>query len=636
MSKKKKKVENSENQKLNSVNSIINSDLNKIENATEEAIKTVDNVVFSDNLIEPDDNIKSIRELNISEDNIEQNNNDVIVEDIKNNEENNVNETTTENSDETNSDETSSNSNDSSDNKKYKKSHKKLIIILLIVLLTSLIILCFSTIFALVFRNSNKIINGIEIEKLDVSNLTEEEAINLLKQAYEKQTSKVIVLKHNDYKYELSPKQIEVSFNVQDAVNTAYSIGRSSNIFKDNFDIIISFFKHTEIEPNFSLSEEIFNSIIKEMESNYSDILIESSYYIDENDLILSKGKDGVIINKEELKNKIKDVLTNFNLESYEIDVPVINKQASALDLKKVYQEVTREPKDAYFTTEPYKIYPHVDGIDFDISLDECITNYANCTEETYTIPLKLIPPKITTNKLGIEAFPDELASYKTTFSASNVNRSTNIRLASEKINGTVVMPGEIFSYNATVGERTAAKGYKSAGVYVGGQVTTGIGGGICQVSSTLYNAVLLSNLEIVARYNHCFNTGYVPVSRDATVSWGGPDFKFKNTRNYPIKIICTGTNGTEYVQILGLKEKDECDVEIQSYVTKWISYSTITRKDSSLPKGETKVIESGSNGCKSVAYRILKKDGEVISKELLSQDVYDPHNRIIAVGTAE
>ena len=195
-------------------------------------------------------------------------------------------------------------------------------------------------------------------------------------------------------------------------------------------------------------------------------------------------------------------------------------------------------------------------------------------------------------------------------------------------------MPGEVFSYNTTVGQRTAAAGFKTAAVYSGGEVTTGIGGGICQVSSTLYNAVLLSNLEIVERYNHGFNPGYVAVSRDATVSWGGPDFKFKNTRDYPIKIVCSGTGGTITVQIFGLRGEDEYTVEIESYVTKWISYSTSTKEDPTLPTGQTKIIQNGSNGCRSVAYRILKKDGEEVSRELLSQDTYSPHNKIVAVGT--
>ena len=320
-------------------------------------------------------------------------------------------------------------------------------------------------------------------------------------------------------------------------------------------------------------------------------------------------------------------------MDNLSIEIPVIHKEPEPIDLNKIYNEIHKEPVNAYFTTDPYVIHPQVDGIDFAISIEEATNLINNSTDEEISIPLQVTAPEITTNDIGNEAFPDELATFSTTYSTSNVNRSTNIRLASDKINGTVVMPGEIFSYNTTVGQRTTSAGFKAAAVYSGGQVTTGLGGGICQVSSTLYNAVLLSNLEIVERQNHGFNPGYVPAGRDATVSWGSPDFKFKNSRNYPIKIICDGSDGTITVDILGLKDEVEYDVEIDSYITSWIPYSTITRSNSSLEPGETRVIESGSSGCRSVAYRVLYLNGEEVSRELLSQDTYSPHNRIIAVG---
>ena len=253
--------------------------------------------------------------------------------------------------------------------------------------------------------------------------------------------------------------------------------------------------------------------------------------------------------------------------------------------------------------------------------------------KESYIIPIKVTTPLVTTNNIGTEAFPDLLATYSTNYSASNVNRTTNIKLASAKINGIVLMPGEAFSYNTTVGKRTAANGFKPAAVYSGGEVTTGIGGGICQVSSTLYNSVLLSNLQILERHNHGFNTGYVPAGRDATVSWGGPDFKFKNSRNYPIKIICTNSGETITTKIFGLKEENEYEVEVQSYITSYIQYKTITKQDPTLAAGKTKVIANGSNGCKAVSYRILKQHGQVISKTLLANDTYNPHNKIVAVG---
>ena len=518
---------------------------------------------------------------------------------------------------------------------KKKKSHKKYILFFISFAIVSLLFLTFSTIFALTASHSSTIINGVSIKNIDVSGLTKEQALEKLTSYFNEKLSQKITLKHNDYNIDVFANQFDVSFELQKAVDSAYLVGRSGNIFQNNYSVLGSMISGTNITPSFSYNEESVKTLVTEMESNFSDRLINSSYYVDGNDLVLVKGKDGVVINLDNFKKELAYAINNLHANINEINIPVEQKQATALDINKIHEEVYRAPQDAYYTTDPYVVYPHVDGIDFSISVEEAKNGYDAC-EENYIVPLQVLSPNVTTNQIGTEAFPDLLGSFSTTFATSNGNRSTNIRLAASKINGTVVMPGEIFSYNQTVGQRTAAAGFKSAAVYSGGEVTTGIGGGICQVSSTLYNAVLLANLEIVARMNHGFNPGYVPAGRDATVSWGGPDFKFKNTRNYPIRVVCSVSGGTILAQIFGLKTEDDYEVEIESYITSYISYKTIQQNDASLAKGTTKVLQSGSNGCRSVCYRILKKDGEVVSKTLLSNDTYSPHNKVVAVGTRE
>lgn len=194
-------------------------------------------------------------------------------------------------------------------------------------------------------------------------------------------------------------------------------------------------------------------------------------------------------------------------------------------------------------------------------------------------------------------------------------------------------MPGQSFSYNGTVGQRTLRAGFKEAGAYVNGEVTTAVGGGICQVSSTLYNAVLRANLEVTNRTNHMFQVGYVPIGTDATVSWGAPDFQFKNNRNYPIKIVATTAGKNVYIKIFGLKEDNDYDVEILSYRTGTIPFNTTYTSDPSLGEGQTKVVQNGSNGATSVTYKILKRNGQEVSRELVSRDRYQPHNQVIAKG---
>lgn len=645
-----------------SVTSIVSEDKNNITDATLEAKKNVDSVVYADNLVPPSKKSKSIRSLNIEDkDKLSENENissndekQAVYKDEEKQDEiantDNIDITNKENDIATNilkedtiiNDEHNIIKNEKEENNKTteggneqitKKSHKTLFIISSAIFAIILLLFIFSTIFALIANHNDVIINGVKIKGIDVSGLSKEAAFEKVSLAFKSKLNESFTLKHNEYELEVFPEQFGIYFDLDNAVNVAFSKGRSSNIFQNNYEILSSMLLGININPGFSYSEETLDSLVSEMETNFSDRLIESNYYIENNNLIISKGKDGIIIDKNKLLSEIIYYINNLHVNTPVIDIPVVQKNATILDLQKIHNEVYRAPQDAYYTTNPYVVHPHVDGVDFAISIEEANKIFSEAPEQC-SIPLTVLSPNVTTNEIGPEAFPNLLGTYSTTFSTSNVNRSTNIRLATQKINGTVIMPGETFSYNQVVGKRTAAAGFKSAAVYVGGEVTTGIGGGICQVSSTLYNSVLLANLEIVERYNHGFNPGYVPAGRDATVSWGGPDFKFKNSRDYPVKIIANVSGGNISIQIFGLKSDNEYEVEIQSYITSYIKYNTIQKNDATLAKGTTKVIQSGSNGCKAVCYRILKQNGEVISKTLLSQDTYNPHNKIIAVGT--
>ena len=516
---------------------------------------------------------------------------------------------------------------------KEKKSRKKCYIILGVLLLLIILAFLFSTVFALCNIPNEKILGGISINGVDVSHLTKQDAEEKVKSSLAQKLETPLTLQHNDYETTVFAEQFDVSFDVTKAVDMAYQIGRTGNLFENNFTILKTLFSKTSICAGLSYSEETLNSLITEIENSLPDRLIQPSYYIDNGQLIITKGQNGVTIDATGLKDAMIYAMNNIQSNISTITIPVNQVNANTIDIAAIHQEIYKEPQDAYYTTNPYVVHPQVNGLDFAISLDEATAMLAE-DKESYAIPLKEVTPKVTTNQIGTEAFPDLLGSFSTTYSTKNTNRSTNIRLASSKINGTVLMPGETFSYNQVVGKRTAAAGYKSAAVYSNGEVTTGIGGGICQVSSTLYNAVLYANLEIVARTNHGFNPGYVKAGRDATVSWGGPDFKFKNNREYPIKIVCSGTGGKINFQIFGLKTANDYEVEIESNVVQTIAYKTVYQDDSSLAKEKTKVIQSGSNGCKTETYKILKKNGTVVSRTLLSKDTYNPHNKVVARGT--
>lgn len=467
---------------------------------------------------------------------------------------------------------------------------------------------------------------------LNVENLTKEEANEKLNNLVKDRLETDIVFKHNDQSFTLLPKEIEFNYNFEKAVDEAYDIGRDGNILQNNFVILGQYFKQQNIVPEISINQELYGNIENQINENLTDGVKNPDYTIEGNKLTVTVGKDGYKVKMKELKESVIKKLMQTEYSDETIEIPVEEAKCKDIDVEEIHKEVYKEPVDASYTKDPFEIHASENGMDFSISVEEAKALITG-DKESYVIPVKTLYPKVTTDQIGTEAFPNLLASYSSNYSSSNYNRSTNVALATSKINGIVLMPGQSFSYNGTVGQRTLRAGFKEAGAYVNGEVTTAVGGGICQVSSTLYNAVLRANLEVTNRTNHMFQVGYVPIGTDATVSWGAPDFQFKNNRNYPIKIVATTAGKNVYIKIFGLKEDNDYDVEILSYRTGTIPFNTTYTSDPSLGEGQTKVVQNGSNGATSVTYKILKRNGQEVSRELVSRDRYQPHNQVIAKG---
>ena len=514
------------------------------------------------------------------------------------------------------------------EDKKSKRKYAVIAVSLGIVLLVALFI---STIFALVNINNENIISGVSISGIDVSGLSREEAKGKLEAVYNEKKENDIDLEHNEFETTLSPELMEVNYKIDEAVESAVSIGKSKNIFKNNYDILGTLIGKRNIPVEMTINEEATRQTIEDMNASLPDVLIDSSYSIEDDELIITKGKAGVKIDTDNLLNQVKQKLNDLNDNENFIEIPVVNKEPEAIDIDKIHSEVYKEPQNAYYTKDPFTVYPEVEGVDFDV---EAAKELLKEDKDEYVIKLTITEPEITLDEIGTEAFPDQLSTFTTRYDVSDVDRSTNLRLASEKINGTVLKPGETFSYNKTVGARTIAAGYKNAKVYESGKVVDGIGGGICQVSSTLYNAALLANLEIVERRNHQFVTSYVGAGRDATVVYGQTDFKFKNTRKYPIRIVVTTNAGILKISIFGIKEENEYTFKFNTKTVSSIPYTTQYIEDSSLPAGTEKVQQKGANGLITETYITKMLDGKVVSTELLSRDTYSAMTRIIRRGT--
>ena len=520
--------------------------------------------------------------------------------------------------------------------KHEEKKKTKKVIPIIISLIAILFIMVFSIIFALLNMNNEKILKGVSILGIDISNLTIEEAKNKVNNAIEerfKDENNNLILKIGENETSVTANTFNAKFDVDNAVIEAYNIGKNGNIITNNYSILTTKLLKKEIKPTLYLDDELLSKTIKDVNSKMKDAVVESSYYIEKNDLIIVKGKAGYEIKDEELKEEIRNQLYNIHTNYQIIEVPVRYKEPDAIDIQKIHDEIYKAPKDAYVEKNPTVVHTEVNGVDFKISIEEAKKLLEEDKNE-YTIPLKITRPKKTINNLGEEAFPDLLATFSTRFDASSYNRNVNIKLAAKKVNGTIILPGEKFSFNTVVGSRTIEAGFKEGTAYIGGKVVPDVGGGVCQVSSTIYNTALLANLQIIERSNHMFTTGYVAASRDATVYYGSLDFIFKNSRKYPIKMVASANGGVCKVSIYGIKEEKEYEVVIQSKVTSYINPATIYKEDPTLEEGKEVVEQTAVMGCRSEGYKILKLNGKVVSQTLLSKDTYKSRDKIVRKGT--
>lgn len=524
---------------------------------------------------------------------------------------------------------------------KEKGSKKKIIIISVIVIIL-LVVAVLSTIFALLNNNNDKILNGVTINGIEIAGKTKDEVKTMLEEKITAKQTEDLIVKLDaqtedgtEYKGAISFEQLQLNYKLDEAIEKAYNIGRDSNIFVNNFNIIKTYFSKNNVEIPYEYNSEELEKQIDTLNGQIPGGVVESSYDIDEEnaELVISKGKAGLEVDPEILKQEVENEIKNVENTEKEIKLSTKNKEPDPIDLDKIYSEIHTEPKDAYYTQNPFTLYPHVDGVDFAISMEEAKKLLEEDKEE-YVIPLKITHPAVTTDKIGSEGFPDLLGEFSTTYNAGATARTTNLKLASNKINNTVVMPGETFSYNKVVGKRTVAAGYKEAPTYAGGKVVNDIGGGICQITSTLYNAVIFANLDIVSRSNHQFVPSYVKAGRDATVVYGAIDFKFKNTRKYPIKIKSSVSGGVAKIQIYGMKEETEYDVKIETKITGSIPMQTTYEDDPTLEQGKEKVVQKGHNGTYSEAYKVVYLNGKVVSRTLLSKDKYNQMSTIIKRGT--
>ncbi len=307
---------------------------------------------------------------------------------------------------------------------------------------------------------------------------------------------------------------------------------------------------------------------------------------------------------------------------------------AKAVDLASFRRSVVGGAANAYYDIENAAIVPEQKGVT--MTLEELTAAYeaAEPGETTeFSVPVNL--PEVTAEMLEAGLFRDKLATY-TTYAYGPAGRQTNVRLAAEKCNGTILNAGDVFDYSKTLGPVTPATGFQPAPGYVHGKTVDVNGGGICQVSSTIYATVLHANLEIVERHAHGFASSYIGLGLDATVADGGPQFRIRNNTLYPIKIeTIYAANNNITVNLWGTKT-DDTYVKMESEVLEKTPYGEVFEETDELPPGETKVDQDPYTGYKVNTYRcVYAGDGTLLSREFEAYSRYKMRDRLVLVGKA-
>jgi len=519
-----------------------------------------------------------------------------------------------------------------------KKTPNKFLIITAIVLSVIVILM---VVFALINKLNTKVYSNVYMNGVDLSGKTEEQVSEFVKELNKEFKAQAIAIKHGEnILIEITPDSIDMLIDEEETIKSIMNYGRDQNIVVNNVTILKALFGKADILPTYKYSEPKLTNIATDVTSSVEGRVKDDSFSVDEEEyvLVITRGKAGRDIVIEEFKKDILDKLKEKSSSEYIIELA--EREPTKLDVDVVYAKVCKEAKDAYVdeTVKPIVYHKHEMGISFDKEELRKVLDKAENQGEGKIIRFKLTAtaPKVKIQDITKDIYKDTLSSYTSEYINSDSNRASNVALAAKMLNGTIVMPGETFSFNDVMGDcGLSSRGFKPAAVFKAGKVVQEVGGGVCQVSSTLYVSVLYANLDIVSRSNHALPVGYVPVSLDATIYYPYLDFKFKNSREYPIKIVATTTSSRKLtIEIHGTKEDKEYEVELTSWQTSTIQPQVQKQNDSSLVKGKTKVIQHGAIGFTSVAYKTVKYNGKIVSKVLLSEDSYGSTPKIIAVGT--
>ena len=509
-----------------------------------------------------------------------------------------------------------------------QKSNKALIIVLSVI--GALIILAGGAVAAL--TPGNRIARGVRVEGINVGGKTTEQAKEIIvpKEDFK---GREFVLKDSvsNARSSFSADDIALGYDVDKTVEEAYKQGRGTGLINDAVTLVKLIFSPVDIPYSYSYNKEELDKILYDFGVSVNGEQKNYDLEFGDGTVAVKRGSSGQDKDVTDLETEFFEAVKDGKSE---VLLTLETKNPPDPDVKSLYDEIYIEPKDASYEIANGKMTVTPEVLGREIDKNEASEHMEEIKNGgTAVLTVLTLKPEVTEESINTELFGTVLGKFSTSYATSSKNRSDNVELAARKIDGTILMPNEEFSYNNVVGKRTAANGFKEAPVFENGETVQGMGGGVCQVSSTLYSAALYADLPILERQSHSLTVSYVPKGQDATVAYGSIDFRFKNDTKGPIKISAkTGGKVVEMV-IWGAKPEKEKKVEIVSSVVETKSPTVEEIADAALKAGERKVISSGKTGYTVATVRKVFVDGKEVKSEKMTPSKYKMVPTKVAVG---
>lgn len=500
-------------------------------------------------------------------------------------------------------------------------------ILAVLVLVLAIVAFCGYTAYSVLMNGD--IYQGVRMGECDLSGMDRAEARSALEAVYGgAQLDQVIDIQVGNQTFALTAQECGLAYDIPSSIDLAFAYGRQGSVIDRARQYWGTRFHPVQLELVTVLDSNVLSSRVEEIASAVEQPMAPSAHSYADGVITLDKGQTGYSLNKEALLETLDTKLRTADFTPAEGALKESHPQALSAETiaQSVNTEVVQTALDLESDPTGNTIRAGTQGVQVEISALQAAINSQNRHE---TVQCTLTDPDYTVSEYKALLFRDVLGQCTTDFNPGNKGRTTNVLLATDFCNGVILMPGDVFSYNDTVGPRTYERGFKDATIYVGNSAEDGVGGGICQVTSTIYYAALRADLKIVERYAHSREVTYVPKGEDATVAWGSKDFKFENNTGFPMKVVTSHKSNNLTVKLYGTNLNNKT-VKIETTVLSKTPFEVVYKVDETLAPGTEKVDSNGYTGYQTESYRVVYIDGVEVSRTFENKSTYKKYDKVI------